>query len=63
LKKDNLREEIYRELMALYFQMGDRTAAIQTYRRCAQVLEDELGVTPMSETLALYDRIVDEPRP
>ncbi len=63
LKRDNLREEIYRELMALYFQMGDRTAAIQTYRRCAQVLEDGLGISPMPATLVLYDRILREPLP
>jgi LuxR family maltose regulon positive regulatory protein len=62
LKKDDLREEVYRALMTLYSQLGDRAAAIRTYRRCAQVLGDELGVTPTPETLALYDRIVHEPR-
>lgn len=60
LKNDELREEVYRSLMTLYWQNGDRAAAIRTYRRCAQVLGDELGVTPMPATLELYERIIEE---
>jgi ATP/maltotriose-dependent transcriptional regulator MalT len=63
LKEDGLREETYRALMTLYWEMGDRAAAVQTYRRCAQALGDELGVTPMPETLALYERILHSPLP
>ncbi len=58
LEKDNLREEVYRALMILYQQLGERTQAIQTYKRCLQILKEELGVSPMPETISLYKQIV-----
>ena len=57
LAQDNAREEVYRALMELFANSGDRTAAIQVYRQCVQVLRDELGVPPMPETVAVYERI------
>jgi ATP/maltotriose-dependent transcriptional regulator MalT len=57
LARDHLREEIYRGLMDLYARMGDRTSAIKIYKRCEELLSNELHVTPMPETSALYERI------
>ena len=61
LDKDRDREEIYREVMRLQFKQGDRVAAVRTYRRCAQVLRDELNVhSPNQETQDLYRMICQD---
>ncbi len=61
IEKDRDREDIYRELMRLQYRIGDRTGAVKTYQQCAQVLRDELNIlSPSRETVALYDRIVNE---
>ena len=63
LEKDRDREEIYREVMRLQFKQGDRVAAVRTYRRCAQVLRDELNVpSPSQETQELYRMICEDVR-
>ena len=63
LEKDRDREEIYREVMRLQFKQGDRVGAVRTYRRCAQVLRDELNVpNPSQETEDLYRMICEDVR-
>lgn len=57
LAVDPLREEVHRALMGLYWEQGQRTAALQQYRICCELLERELGVPPMAETEALAQRI------
>lgn len=54
---DPWREEAHRQLMLLMARSGQRSAALAQFKRCAQVLSDELGVEPSVETVALYDRI------
>ena len=56
---DPAREKIHRQLMRLYALNGDRNAALAQYKRCKQVLRDELGLAPMRETRQLYQRIKD----
>ena len=58
LAHDPLREELYRNLMELYYRQGDRAAALRQFERCEAVLRQELGVPPMPETLALRDAIL-----
>ncbi len=60
LEEDELRENFYRGLMIAYALLGQRGQALTQYRRCADALERELGVSPSFETTALYRRIVDE---
>ncbi|MEZ4834135.1 MAG: BTAD domain-containing putative transcriptional regulator [Caldilineaceae bacterium] len=55
LQVDPLEEEIHRCLIELYLATGDRSAAIQQYEQCVLLLEQELGVSPMPETFALYE--------
>jgi len=63
LEKDRDREEIYRAVMRLQFKQGDRIGAVRTYRRCAQVLRDELNVpNPSQETEELYRVICADKR-
>jgi predicted ATPase/DNA-binding SARP family transcriptional activator len=51
------REETHRHLMMLLARSRQRSAALAQYERCRQALVDELGVEPMSETIALYNRL------
>jgi WD40 repeat protein/DNA-binding SARP family transcriptional activator len=50
-------EAAYRALMVAYTALGDRAQAAAAYERCAQSLQQELGVEPADETRALYDRV------
>jgi hypothetical protein len=45
--------------MRLYFTTGNRAAALMQYRLCHDVLSHELGVGPDTETVRLYQAIVD----
>ncbi len=58
LRRDPLREETSRLLMALHFRNGSRQEALYEYRRLEQALRVELDVPPMPETTAVYAAIV-----
>lgn len=55
LQLDPLREESHRQLMRLYAQSGQRSAALQQYEICRQILDAELGVEPTTQTVALVE--------
>ncbi|MBI2772866.1 MAG: tetratricopeptide repeat protein [Chloroflexi bacterium] len=57
LELDPLNEAAHREAMRVHAFAGDRSAAIRQYHECAQLLDRDLGVAPMDETVALYDSI------
>ena len=57
LDKDNYREDVYRELMRLQVKAGNAAAALKTYQRCIEVLE-EAQLNPSPETQALAERIM-----
>ncbi len=57
LALDTFNEEAHRWLMELYARTGQRSAAMRQYETCARLLEEELGVQPEKETLALYERV------
>jgi tetratricopeptide (TPR) repeat protein len=61
LRQDATREGVHRYLMWLYWQAGDRGAALAQYKRCAQILQEELGVAPMTQTMQLYQAIMRRP--
>jgi DNA-binding SARP family transcriptional activator len=48
LQLDPLREEAHRQLMQLYVWTDQRSAALQQYRDCVRILEEELGVSPLA---------------
>jgi predicted ATPase/DNA-binding SARP family transcriptional activator len=54
---DPLRESNHRLLMRLLGRSGQLNAALAHFSSCRQLLADELGVEPSTETLALYERI------
>jgi len=55
---DPLDEGAHRELIALHYISGNRTAALVQFERVKQVLESELGVPPSKETLELRDYVL-----
>ncbi len=57
LELDPVSEVAHRHVMRLHYQNGDRGAALNAFERCKQVLEQELGVPPLPETLALAKAI------
>ena len=59
LEQDSLREDAHRAAMRAYCRLGQRQAALAQYGRCQQMLQAELGIEPMAETLALRRAIVE----
>ncbi|MCB8924638.1 MAG: tetratricopeptide repeat protein [Ardenticatenaceae bacterium] len=60
LALDPLQEETHRQLMQLYALDNQRPAALAQYEQCAAILDEELGVEPDEETVALYESIRDD---
>lgn len=58
LELDPLAEALHRELMAVYYEAGDRTGALAQFGRLRDRLRHEVGAEPMAETQALRDSIV-----
>ncbi len=63
LEKDPLREGIHRDVMRYYSENGNRSEAIRHYEHCCKILKTELGVEPMSETVALIKKIASSINP
>lgn len=60
LQRDGLREEVHRAIMYCYAQLGDYAAAASQFQQCGQLLQEELHVLPMPETIRLYQQIVED---
>lgn len=58
LHKDRTWEEAYRLLMFCYYRKNNRPQAIKWYKKCCEVLEQELGVAPLEPTRHMYDMII-----
>jgi DNA-binding SARP family transcriptional activator len=54
LAEDPLRESMHREVMRLCLRDGQRAEALRQFAECRRILDHELQVEPMPETLALY---------
>ncbi|NTV64531.1 MAG: transcriptional regulator, partial [Oscillochloris sp.] len=57
LRHDRVYEEAYQILMCAHSRTGSRSQAIRSYTRCAQILRSDLGIEPLPETIALYEKI------
>ncbi|MFQ3535776.1 MAG: bacterial transcriptional activator domain-containing protein [Aggregatilineales bacterium] len=51
------REDIHRELMALYSLRGETTKAIAQYEKLSDILRRTLGIQPSKATQAMYNKI------
>jgi DNA-binding SARP family transcriptional activator len=56
-------EPAYRALMLAHCALGNRAQVALVYERCANTLQDDLGVEPSDQTRALYQELVEEQRP
>jgi len=54
---DPLNESAHRQLMEIYIQAGQHSAALKQYQTCEQILRKELNLDPQPETRALYKKI------
>ena len=55
-----LQEDLQRDSLRLQTLAGDRAGAIRRYENFRQLLIDEMGMPPMTETQALYDSIITD---
>ena len=60
LSENPYREGAHRELMRCYYRLNDRAAAIRQYQTCAEILWEELGLSPTPEMEAMYLQIIDK---
>ncbi|MCB0212439.1 MAG: AAA family ATPase [Anaerolineae bacterium] len=58
---DPLNEAAQRDLMRLYAQTGQRSAAVRQYRLLADTLQAELAIAPAAETTALFRQMQAAP--
>jgi predicted ATPase/DNA-binding SARP family transcriptional activator len=54
---DPLNESAHRQLMEVYMQAGQHSAALKQYQTCEQIMRKELGLDPQPETRALSKKI------
>ncbi|WP_413356518.1 BTAD domain-containing putative transcriptional regulator [Robertmurraya sp. 2P01SA] len=59
LEKDRTWEEAYRLLMFCYYRKNNRPFAMKWYQKCSEILEEELGVTPLEPTQHMYEMILE----
>jgi len=52
-------EAAHRAIMQAHYHLGDRNAALAQFEQCTQLLWDELGVEPETETQQLRQQIFD----
>src|SRR6266498_136200 len=52
-----LNESAHRQLMEVYIEAGQHSAALKQYQTCEQILRKELNLDPQPETRALYKKI------
>lgn len=57
--EDPYQEEIYREIMRVHLECGQRALAVKRYRELEEFLRKDLDIDPMPETTALYETILE----
>ena len=60
LTRDPLREEAHATLLQVFGRTGTRSQVLRQYRRLARLLDRELGVEPLPETVAAFRSALDE---
>ena len=58
LAADPWREDVIRQIMGIRYASGDSPGALAIYDRFAKQLRDEMGVTPMPETILVREAIL-----
>ncbi|MEL6982086.1 MAG: AAA family ATPase, partial [Actinomycetota bacterium] len=64
VEEEPLREDLHREVMRLHALLDQAPAAERQFATCQRMLQNELGLEPSEETVALLERIrSDAPAP
>jgi DNA-binding SARP family transcriptional activator len=58
LKEDHCDEEAHRQLIRIYSAEGRRSEAIRQFQHCEHILAEELGISPMPETVQLLQALL-----
>jgi DNA-binding SARP family transcriptional activator len=58
LRVDPMDEQAHVELLREAVAAGDRTSALRRYARMERVLQEELGISPSAEAIALRQRVL-----
>lgn len=59
LKKDPIWEEAYRLIMYSYYLKNNRPQSLKWYKKCCEVLREEMGVEPLDATKEMYRIILE----
>jgi DNA-binding SARP family transcriptional activator len=59
LKINPLQEELYEELIKNYLELGDRGSALKQFKRCSNILRDELNISPNESIRKLHYDIIN----
>ena len=57
LSLDPLHEPAHQQLMRLYAHSGQKAASLRQFDQLQQILNEELGISPSPQTIALYENI------
>jgi DNA-binding SARP family transcriptional activator len=57
VEHDPLDENAQLTLMRVYAEAGNRAAALRQFRRMRQLFAEQLGVSPSSEAMSLYEKL------
>ena len=57
LEHDPLNESLHRSIIRLEYNRGNSEAAFEQFEHCREILQKELGVEPLEETIALLKKL------
>ena len=60
LKEMPQREDLHRDAMRMYIEMGRNADAMEQYKRLVAYLDQEVGVPPSPQTRKLYESLMEE---
>ena len=60
LKEMPQREDLHRDAMRMYIEMGRNADAMEQYKRLVAYLDQEVGVPPSPQTRILYESLLNE---
>jgi DNA-binding SARP family transcriptional activator len=60
IARDQIREEGHEILIRVYGAMGSRAQVLRQFRRLTTILDEEIGVEPLPETMAAYRQALDQ---
>jgi DNA-binding SARP family transcriptional activator len=63
LKENPYDEAAHQQLFRIYATTGRRSEALRQYQRCERILAEELGVSPMPETVSLFHTLLSSETP